>query len=231
MLHVTDGTLRSLENVFSLNISSSDSRIQLITALDNEILKPLGSGTLYTAKCSLEGEIEGRVLVLMRAEDFDYLGRLLRPVLESYFGAGRGNGSANAAGTDNAPVPIAAGKHAETSAQMMELLAELGNILCGVYSRAIYEVCALNSHHGLPGAAMDRQQHVLQRLFGQPSAGLQPLLVLENEYFVLDNPVRFWGLIAPAKASFMKFLLRLEEKGRKDAAELNFAQNELGARH
>lgn len=228
LLHVTDDTLKSLENVFSLDISSSDSCIRLITALDNEVLKPIGSGTLYTVKSGLEGQVEGQVLVLMRVQDFRYLGRLMKPVLARYFGAGTGKRAPDS-GSGGAPIPIEAGKDARLNAQMMELLEELGNILCGVYSRALYKVCGLDSHHGMPVAAVDRQQNVLQKLFGEPAAGLQPLLVLENEYFVQDNPVRFWGLIAPAKASFMRILLQLEEGDDETSAAINFAQNEIGS--
>jgi len=231
VLHVTDDTLKSLENVFSLDVSSSDSSIELITVLDNEVLKPLGSGTLYTVLTSLEGEVEGQVLVLMRASDFGYLSRLMKPVLDTYFDGDPDTGDASPSAGGNAPVPIAGGKDASRSAQMLELLAELGNILCGVYSRAIFKACALNSHHCLPSVTMDKQQLALQKLFAEPGAGLQPLLVLENEYFVLDNPVRFWCLISPTKASFMKMLLRLEENGEDAPAAYQFAQYAPTTKH
>ena len=229
----TDQALQALELMFGLNIDSSDSSIEVVPAFNSQNLKRLGNGTLYIVSSTMAGDLQGSILLLMRSGDFKYLGEVMRPVLSLMFlsdtdadlatldsqkpGWMQDNGSGNA-------------DDAAFYEQMMDTLAELGNVLIGLYTKAIYKIYALNTHHTLPEVLKDPDQRAMQQLLSSSAAPDQLHLVIENEFVVMDKPIKLWCLISPTQKSFHEILNRIErpnENGRENQRE----NHRVPARH
>ena len=212
---LVDGTgkaLNALEVMFGLNIDSSDSTIEIATAVNSEILKHLGNGTLYIVSSAMVGDMQGSILLLMRSGDFKYLGEVMRPVLSLLF---LSNIDADLATLDSQKPDWMQDNgtghtgDAAFNEQMMDTLAEMGNVLFGLYSKAIYKICALNTHHSVPKALKDPDQQAIQQVLSSSAAPDQLHMVIENEFVVMDRPIKLWCLISPTQESFQEILNRI----------------------
>ena len=96
--------------------------------------------------------------------------------------------------------------------QMMDTLAEMGNVLIGLYSKAIYRISDLNTDHSVPYALRDTDQQVIQRVLSSSEVSDQPYLVIENEFVIMDNPIKLWCVISPTQDSFQDILKRIERR-------------------
>jgi len=215
MLDGTGKTLDALETMFGLDIDSSDSNIEIAPAANSEYLKHLGNGTLYTVSSALVGDMQGSILLLMRSSDFKYLGEAMRPVLSLLY---LSSPDADLATLDHKKKDWMQdnGIHhnGETAfhEQMMDTLAEMGNVLIGLYSKAIYRISDLNTDHSVPYALRDTDQQVIQRVLSSSEVSDQPYLVIENEFVVMDNPIKLWCVISPTQDSFQDILKRIERR-------------------
>lgn len=211
MLEGTGGTLDVLENMFGLDVDRSDSNIEIAPAANSEYLSHLGDGTLYTVSSALVGDLEGSILLLMRARDFERLGEVMRPILSLLF---LSSPEADLATLDTKKQSWMADEgNSNDSAfhqQMLDTLAELGNVLIGLYSKTIYRICKMNSDHSIPHALRDQDQQLIQRVLSSSDTPDQPYLVIENEFVVADRTIKLWCLISPTHDSFQGLLKRLE---------------------
>ena len=93
-------------------------------------------------------------------------------------------------------------------------MAEMGNVLIGVYTKAIYEMCALNTHHSMPELARNPGPRPVKRSPASPQTTDQLVLVIENEFHVRNKPFFLWCVIALTQESLMDLLNRIESDGR-----------------
>jgi chemotaxis protein CheY-P-specific phosphatase CheC len=210
LVNGTGQTLDALENMFGLQIERSDSDIEIAPARDSVNLKHIGHGTLYMVTCELAGDLRGTVRVLMRAEDFQHLGEVMRPVLSLLF---LSSSDDELAVLDSRMPNWMRERNAgdeDFHARMMDTLAELGNVLIGLYSKAMFLTCHLDTHHSVPSASRDPDQQDIHRFLSATGESGQPQLVIENEFVVMDHPIKLWCLISPTRASFERLLQRIE---------------------
>ena len=73
----------------------------------------------------------------------------------------------------------------------MDMLAEMGNVLFGLYAKPMYKICHLDTHHSVPEALRDPDQRVFQQILSSSSAAPDQLhLLIENEFVVMDRTIR-----------------------------------------
>ncbi len=213
---LVDGTgkaLNALETMFALNIVRSDSTIEIATGVNSEFLKHLGSGPLYIVSSVMEGDMQGSILLLLRSGDFKYLGEVVRPVLSLIY---LSSPDIDLATLDSQKPDWTQDDDTRNTTdeafheQMMDLLAEMGNVLFGLYTIAMYKICNLNTHHSVPEALRDPDQQALQQVLSSTEEADQLHLVIENEFVVMDRTIKLWCLISPTQGSFQDMLNKIE---------------------
>jgi chemotaxis protein CheY-P-specific phosphatase CheC len=208
----TGSTLDALETIFGFSIDSSESSIEIELSVNCENLKHLGGGPLYVVSSAMVGDMQGKVLLLMRSIDFEYLSEVMRPVLSLLFLCSPDsdleelNKQMLELSQDN---DIRDSNEMVFHEQMMDTLAEMGNVIIGLYSKAIYNIYHLNTHHSLPVAMRDPNQQLIRWVLSSSEAPDQPYLVIENEFVVMDRPIKLWCLISPTQESFQDILERI----------------------
>ncbi|MBT8061071.1 MAG: hypothetical protein HKO64_00590 [Xanthomonadales bacterium] len=213
LMEGSDAALHALQNLFGLDIDSADASIEITPALSPDYVNNLGDQTLYTVSSAMVGELQGSMLLLMRSEDFQSLGDLMRPVLSLLFMSGEepqqespdnhraGRTQATNPGTDS---------DTEFRAQMLDVLTEMGNVLIGLYTKAIYNIYSLNTHHSIPLVCTDESQETIRRFLTAKQPPDQMHLVIENEFTTMDHTITLWCLISPSSESFNSILNCIE---------------------
>ena len=194
----TNSVLKALEGFFSQKIDNSSSRIEISYADNNTILENLGRGTLYTVKCNIDGDLRGSIILLLRSMDFKRLSDIMKPILSLLF--------LSSPDTDLAELESqkphwmkdsGAGRAGDTVFynQMMDLLAEMGNVLVGVYTKSIYQSFDLNTHHGLPEVLRDIDQREVRQYLALAQNEERVQLAIENEIEVMDQSFKLCCLM------------------------------------
>lgn len=217
LLRGTTNTLTALETVFELNIDCSDSSIEIAPLDNNENLKHIGNGSLYLVSSSIVGEISGSIVLLMRAEDFNCLSVAMKPVMCKLFMPSSNsdsdssdvNGQQPEMSQDNVAIHMDETLYLK---HMMDALAEMGNILIGLYSQSIYQVCGLNTHHSIPLVIKDPLQKTIQSVLAPAHGHEQHHLVVENEFYLAETSIKLWCIISPTDKSFWQMLSGIDRR-------------------
>jgi chemotaxis protein CheY-P-specific phosphatase CheC len=209
----TEKALYALDNMFGLDIDSSDSCIEIAPAVYSENLKHLGDGTLYTVSSAMVGDMQGEIRVLMRSSDFKLLSKAMKPILSLVFWTGTDADltipdiqEEDWMEDDGIEVP----EDAEFHKQMMDTLREMANVFIGLYAKAIYKISNLNTHYSVPEAMKDTEHLFVRQILSSPGVSSQAHLVIQNEFFVMDKPIKLWCLISPTRKSFREILNRID---------------------
>ncbi len=211
----TANMLSALETVFELSIDCSDSSIEIAAYANNQNLHHFGSGPLYIVSSALLGDVTGSAFLLMRADDFNHLSVVMKPVMSNLYPSGSGqDSSASVSEALEAAEDQESGQLDETiyRGQMMDALAEMGNILIGLNTKSIHRMCGLNSRHSVPLVMLDSSQRTTQSILSVAGGLTQLHMAIENEFFLNDKPIKLWCLISPTKDSFRKMLNGLDRK-------------------
>lgn len=208
----TGKVLNVLETVFALNIDSSDSSIEIVPTVNIEKIKHLSSGPLYVISSEMVGELQGSLHLLMRSSDYKTLGEVMKPILKLLF----------LSNPDADLVTLESQKpdwmqdidkpHTDDAAfheQMMDALTEMGNLLFGVYTSAIYMNYDLHTYHSVPKFLIVTDQQYVQQILSSPELLDKQHLVIENEFSALHKPIKLWCLISPTQKSFQEILNRI----------------------
>lgn len=205
-----DGTqkaLHALDSMFGLDIDSSDSSIEIAPGDNPEFLQQLGSGSLYTVSSAMTGDLQGRILLLLRSGDFRTLIKIMKPILSLLLQPNDG---------ERQYAPDKADYHKE----MMDILSEMANILIGLYAKSIYKICDITTHYSVPKIEKDSDQQAIRQFLSVSAKTGQSQLLIENEFYVMDKPVKLWFLIAPTPKSFAKILRKIEQHTDFNGASL-----------
>lgn len=214
-----DGTqkaLSALDDMFGLDIECSDSCIEITPALLSENLKHIGDEPLYTVSSAMVGDMQGRIFVLMRASDFQHLGKAMQPTLDLLFCSDINADLTLSLGQDNGQVEKDDSSKTEEDPfheQMMDTLSEMANVFIGLYARAIYGISNMNTHYSVPYAIKDPKQQIVRHFLLSPEASDQFHLVIQNEFFIQGNPIKLWCLFSPTRGSLRNILRRVENYG------------------
>lgn len=81
------------------------------------------------------------------------------------------------------------------------IITELGNIVAGVYMRAIHDFCKLNIYHTRPALKIDMIQSLLDGSIAAMSHQSQIAFMIENVFVVEEHRLRTFFLILPSATS------------------------------
>ena len=214
LLTVTSKTLNVLETMFMLNIDRSESSIEIVSAVDCEKIKHLGSVPLYAISSPMAGELQGSLHLLIHSIDFKRLSEVMIPILKLSFLSGI---DADLATLENQKPEWMLDDdktHMDESAfheQMMDdVLTELANVLFGVNTSAMYMIYDLHTYHILTESLRIPDQQPIQQILSSTELPDQQHMVIENEFSVSGKLIRFWCLISPTQKSFKEILNRVE---------------------
>lgn len=213
LLTGTGNALNVLESIFLLNIDSSDSSIEVASAVNSKKIDQLGDTPLYGVSSLMEGELQGNLHLLIHSEAFERLGEVMRPILKLLFLSSPDTNLVSADGEmpdwmqDDGTIQL---EESVFFAQMMDVLVEMGNVLFGVYTSAIYKTYDLHTYHSLPESLKDPIQKPISEILSSQEIRNQHHLVIENEFSVRDETIKFWCLISPTQKSFQELVNRIE---------------------
>lgn len=209
LLESTSKSLDVLENMFAIHIDNSDSSIEILPNVDIEKMEHLASNPLFVISSEISGELEGTLNLLMSSTDFENLGEVMKPILKLLF---LSNPDADLATLEDQKPDWMHSTHPNDStfiSVILDTLTEMGNVLFGVYTIALYKVFDLNSHHSVPVILKDKEQQNIQQILSLPELANKQHLVIESEFSVLHKPIKLWCLISLSKKSFQDILDRV----------------------
>ena len=83
----------------------------------------------------------------------------------------------------------------------LSVIAEIGNIVAGVYLTAVHDFCKLNIYHTVPTIATDMIQALLDESLVRLSRQVQHIIVVENEFMVGEKRIRTFLVMIPSMES------------------------------
>jgi len=107
------------------------------------------------------------------------------------------------------------GVKVEDSDEDLSILEEMGNIIAGVYLRALYDFSQLKIHHSLPAARVDMIQSLLDESLVTQSSQIQEVILIENVFVSSEDRIRTFFLMIPAPDSMSVLLASIA--GAKEA--------------
>jgi len=105
------------------------------------------------------------------------------------------------------------GKNPPVFSLELSVIAEIGNIISGVYLTSIHDFCKLNIYHTVPTMATDMLQALLDESLVGLSRQIMHLIVVENEFIVKEKFIRTFMMMIPTAES-IKILVGSIEKAR-----------------
>ena len=83
----------------------------------------------------------------------------------------------------------------------LSVIAEIGNIVAGVYLTAVHDFCKLDIYHTVPTIATDMVQALLDESLVRLSRQVQHIIVVENEFMVEEKRIRTLLVMIPSVES------------------------------
>lgn len=93
-------------------------------------------------------------------------------------------------------------------------MAEIGNILAGVYLTAIHDFCKLNIYHSAPRIAIDMIQSLLDESLASLSREVREIIMVINEFSTDEGSIRTFFLLIPSAKSVRTLVDSIEEVRR-----------------
>jgi chemotaxis protein CheC len=81
-------------------------------------------------------------------------------------------------------------------------IAEISNVLAGVYLTAIHDFCSLTIYHSIPLAAVDMIQSLLDETLVEASGADSEIFIFINEFAVKTRSFKMYMLLIPSPGSF-----------------------------
>ena len=220
LVYGTHKAIEALELMFGLHIDNSHSTIEIASVRSSHNLHFLMSEDLHIVSSAMSGELNGHIVLLMRSSDYQSWCNMLRPVLNLLY---LSNADKDLAALDrDKPDWLENGDaclHDESfKAAMTDALHELGNVLFGIYTRAISSVLHLEAVHSVPRTTLSPDGQILMRDTSQVDTMDQMQLIIQNDFTVGDTHLKLWCLISPTRETFEKMLQRIDRPagGRGD---------------
>lgn len=83
----------------------------------------------------------------------------------------------------------------------LSVVAEIANIISGVYLTAIHDFCGLNIYHTVPTLATDMMQSILDEDLVKTNLQIRTAILIENEFVIETNHIRTLLTIVPSAES------------------------------
>lgn len=209
LLGGTGKVLKALESMFEFDIEKSESLIEIAPVAQSESLRAIGDRPLYAVASEFLGDLRGMAHILVNTNDLDHLAEMLRPVMELMF-LSRPEADLSVLDQrrprwmDDADLPPM--EDPEFQAQMMDALAEMGNVLVGVYSRSIYEMSARRTMHSLPRVTRHNDRQAICFTLEEACPAHQQRLVIDNQFVIGGRLIHLWCVISLQPESFANLL-------------------------
>jgi chemotaxis protein CheC len=98
--------------------------------------------------------------------------------------------------------------------RVLAALAEIGNILAGVYLTAIHDFCKLNICHSVPILALDMLQALLDESIATQAGEGLTIILITNEFIIGKEQFRTFFLIFPNRKSITALVDSMKEAGK-----------------
>jgi hypothetical protein len=207
----TENAVNALETVFALDIDNSHSSMEFFDALNGYSLDPLCESAVYTVSSDMLGDLTGRAELLMREGDFHAFQEIVKPVLGLMF---LSDAATNLEALEtNKPSWLrdsedTQGIDPEFQSMVLDMLAEIGNILIGLYSKALYRTFGISMHHSVPKARREAGPRAMKRIHSEQSTHVH--LVIENTFQIMQRSLMMWCVISPTHESFREIMAQIE---------------------
>ena len=99
----------------------------------------------------------------------------------------------------------------QNSVADLSILAEIGNIIVGVYLTAVHDFCKLHLYHTVPTLAIDMVQSLIDESFSVLSRQFQLIIVIESEFVVAKKHIRTFLLMIPSVESMNIFVDSIDQ--------------------
>jgi len=174
----------ALTQVLQCRVDIVIPRVFVIT--DAQELSILTSPSLpvVCARMGMVGDVSGGLFLIVPEEQKEDLIRLAEQAMT-------GTGQSWRAGITNSKLDDL----------KLSVIAEIGNIVAGVYLTAVHDFCKLNIYHTVPTVATDMVQALLDESLVRLSRQVQHIIVIENEFMVEEKLIRTFLVMIPSVES------------------------------
>lgn len=118
-----------------------------------------------------------------------------------------------ASGLRNAEFGVRNSKSAirNPNSEDLSVLAEIGNILAGVYLAAIHDFCKLNIYHTVPRVAIDMSQSLLDEPLATMSREIEEVIMVVNDFITADGNITTYFMAIPSPQSVKTLVDSIDE--------------------
>ena len=146
-----------------------------LSTLDNPSLP------VVCARMGMVGDVSGGLFLIVPEEQKEDLIRLAERAMT-------GTGQSWRAGLTSQ----------ESDDLKLSVIAEISNIVAGVYLTAVHDFCRLNIYHTVPTVATDMVQALLDESLVRLSRQVQHIIVIENEFMVEEKLIKTFLVMIPS---------------------------------
>jgi len=174
----------ALTQVLQCRVDIIVPRVLVIT--DAQELSILTSPSLpvVCARMGMVGDVSGGLFLIVPEEQKEDLIRLAERAMT-------GGGQSWRAGITSQ----------ESDDLKLSVIAEISNIVAGVFLTAVHDFCKLNIYHTVPTVATDMVQALLDESLVRLSRQVQHIIVIENEFMVEENLIKTFLVMVPSVES------------------------------
>jgi len=174
----------ALTQVLQCRVDIGIPRVLVIADVQELSILTSPSLPVVCARMGMVGDVSGGLFLIVPEEQKEDLIRLAE---QAVWGAGQ---SWRAGLTSQ-----------ESDDLKLSVIAEIGNIVAGVYLTAVHDFCKLNIYHTVPTVATDMVQALLDESLVRLSRQVQYIIVVENEFMVEEKLIRIFLVMIPSVES------------------------------
>jgi len=174
----------ALSQVLQCQVDIVIPRVFIITKAKELSILDSPSLPVVCARMDMVGDISGGLFLIVPEEQKEDLIRLAEQAMTK-------TGQSWRAGVTSQ----------ESDGLKLSVIAEIGNIVAGVYLTAVHDFCKLNIYHTVPTVATDMVQALLDESLVRISRQVQHIIVVENEFMVEEKLVRTFLVMIPSVES------------------------------
>jgi len=95
---------------------------------------------------------------------------------------------------DAVPLPMQTGRENDFG---VSIISEIGNIIAGAYTAALYDFCGLRIYHTVPDTAADMLQSLMEEALARASLVSSSAILIENEIEIGEEMLGTYFVIIP----------------------------------
>ncbi len=174
----------ALTQVLQCRVDIVIPRVLVITDAHELSILTSPSLPVVCARMSMVGDVSGGLFLIVPEEQKEDLIRLAEQAMTGASHSWR------------------VGKTSQESDDLkLSVIAEISNIVAGVYLTAVHDFCKLNIYHTVPTVATDMVQALLDESLVRLSRQVQHIIVIENEFMVEEKLIRIFLVMIPSVES------------------------------